>query len=121
VIPGPPDRPRLTLPAPRRIRHKVHFDRIQAEGRRLGNGFFGFTVRRSDGDGPRLGLAVSIKVAGGGVERNRIRRMIRESFRLIQHELPALDVVVSARARARGAESRELRSNLAELWAKLKQ
>jgi ribonuclease P protein component len=121
VIPGPPDRPRHTLPPQRRIRRKPQFDQIQAQGRRLGNGHFGLTVKPNACDAARIGLAVSIKVAGNGVERNRIRRVIRESFRLSQHELPALDLVVSARGRARGAESHELRTSLAELWAKLKQ
>ncbi len=121
MIPGPPDRPRYTLPARRRIRRKPQFDAIQAQGRRLGNGHFGMTIRVNDSDGPRLGMAVSIKVAGDGVERNRIRRVIRESFRLSQHELPALDVVVSARSRARGATGNELRASLAELWLRLKQ
>lgn len=120
MIPGPPDRPRYTLPAERRIRRKPQFDSIQAEGRRLGNGHFGVTARPNESDGPRLGLAVSIKVAGNGVERNRIRRVIRESFRLSQHELPALDLVVSARGRARGAAAAELRASLVELWSRLK-
>jgi ribonuclease P protein component len=121
VIPGPPDRPRLTLPPQRRIRRKPQFDQIKAEGRRMGNGHFGLTVKPNDSGGPRIGLAVSLKVAGNGVERNRIRRVIRESFRLRQHELPALDLVVSARGRVRGADSHELRTSLADLWGKLKQ
>jgi ribonuclease P protein component len=121
VIPGPPDRPRHTLPPQRRIRRKREFDQIKAEGRRMGNGHFGLTVKPCDSGGPRIGLAVSIKVAGNGVERNRIRRVIRESFRLRQHDLPAFDLVVSARGRARGADRRELRASLAELWSKLKQ
>ena len=115
------DRRRLTLPASRRIRSKRQFDQIRSEGRRLGNSYFGITVRPNGSEGPHLGLAVSIKVSGNGVERNRIRRLIRESFRLIQHELPAIDVVVGARGRVRGATGRDLRSSLAELWSKLKQ
>ena len=109
------------MPAQRRIRRKPQFDAIKAQGRRLGNGHFGMMVCANDSDGPRLGMAVSIKVAGDGVERNRIRRMIRESFRLSQHELPALDLVVSARSRAKGATGSELRASLGELWARLKQ
>jgi ribonuclease P protein component len=85
----------------------------------MGNGFFGVTARLNDLDRPRLGLAVASKTAGGSVERNRIRRIVRESFRLHQHELPAADIVVSARPRARGAASRELRAGIEELWRKV--
>lgn len=35
----------------------------------------------------RLGLSVSVRV-GGAVTRNRVKRMLRESFRLLQHDLP---------------------------------
>lgn len=87
----------------------------------MGNGFFAVTARLNDQDHPRLGLAVAVKTAGGSVERNRIRRIIRESFRLHQHELPAADIVVSARARARGAPGRELRASIDELWNKVRQ
>jgi ribonuclease P protein component len=49
---------------------------------------------------PRLGLAVSRRV-GGAAARNRIRRLLRESFRLLQHDLPSTgrgyDLVVSVR------------------------
>jgi ribonuclease P protein component len=46
---------------------------------------------------PRLGMSVSRKV-GTAVRRNRIRRLIRESFRLLQHDLPqGYDVVVVIR------------------------
>jgi len=112
---------RLTLPAQRRLRRKPDFEAVHARGRRMGNGFFAVTARFNDLDRPRLGLAVASKTAGGSVQRNRIRRVIRESFRLHQHELPAVDIVVSARTRARGAANRDLRVSIDELWGKVKE
>jgi ribonuclease P protein component len=107
---------RLTLPAQRRLRRKSDFDAAYARGARFGNGFFGVTAKSNDLAAPRLGLAVAVKVAGGGVARNRIRRIIRESFRLHQLQLPPVDLVVSARARVRQAQAAELRESLAALW-----
>jgi len=68
---------------------------------------------------PRLGMAVATKVAGNSVRRNRLRRIVRESFRLHQHALPPVDIVVSARARAREASAPELRASLEALWQKV--
>ena len=77
------------------------------------------TVKRNDMGAPRLGLAVAVRVAGGAVPRNRLRRIIRESFRLHQRELPAADLVVSARPAARAASATALRESLAALWKKV--
>jgi ribonuclease P protein component len=110
---------RLTLPARLRLRHKRDFNVAYARGRRMGDGFFSVTVMRNDVGAPRLGLAVAVKVAGGAVARNRLRRIIRESFRLHQHELPAADLVVSARTAARTADASALRESLAALWKKV--
>jgi ribonuclease P protein component len=112
-------RGRLTHPAQRRLRRKSDFEAAYARGRRFGNGFFAVTAIPNDIGGPRLGLAVSVKNAGSSVERNRIRRTIRESFRLHQHELPNVDLVVSARGRARDAAASELRASLVALWQKV--
>ena len=90
---------RLTLPARLRLRRKRDFDAAYARGRRVGDGFFAVTASMNDTGAPRLGLAVAVRIAGGAVGRNRIRRIIRESFRLHQRELPAVDLVVSARPR----------------------
>ncbi len=109
-------REQLTFPALKRLRRKSEFDAARARGRRFGNGFFAVTVISNDKSGPRLGLAVALRVTRTAVERNRIRRIIRESFRLHQHTLPAVDVVVSARANARGASAQTLRGSLAALW-----
>jgi ribonuclease P protein component len=110
---------RLTLPARKRLRRKSDFEAAYARGRRFGNGFFGVTAFWNDKGWPRLGLAVSVRTAGGGVERNRIRRIIRDSFRVHQHELPGVDLVISARNRARDAARAELHTSLVQLWKKV--
>ncbi len=117
---GTADR-RLRLPQGRRLRRKVDFEAAYARGKRSGSEYFTVIARGNPESGPRLGLAISTRIAGSSVQRNRLRRLIRESFRLSQHELPACDLVVSARPRVRGATARELRASLAAMWVKVKE
>ena len=117
---APADRARLTFPAARRVRRKWEFDQLYARGKRLGNNHFGITVQPNDLGLARLGLAVASKPFGGSVPRNRIRRLIRESFRLRQHDLPDVDLVVSARSAAKAASPAQLRASLEGLWDKVK-
>jgi len=65
---------------------------------------------------PRLGLAIATRTFGSAVARNRIKRLARESFRLNQHALPAVDVTVSARDAARLASASDLRASLDAHW-----
>jgi ribonuclease P protein component len=110
---------RLTLPARLRLRRKVDFGAAYARGRRMGDGFFAVTVTTNQSGVPRLGMAVAVRAAGSAVARNRIRRIIRESFRLHQHQMPAVDLVVSARAAAAAASGKALHASLASLWQKV--
>jgi ribonuclease P protein component len=64
----------------------------------------------------RLGVSVSRKTAARAVDRNRLRRQVRESFRYSQHALAGLDVVVLANAPARLAEHRALQESLTRHW-----
>ncbi len=68
----------------------------------------------------RLGMAVGLKATGSGVRRNRVRRLIRESFRLHQHELPAVDVFVTARNDVRAAPAPAINESLERLWRKIR-
>jgi len=65
-------------------------------------------------------MAVALRTVGGAVRRNRIRRVIRESFRLHQDALPPADIVVSARARTRAALNAEMFDSLDRLWDKIR-
>lgn len=68
---------------------------------------------------PRLGVTVSKKVSRLAVQRNRVKRMIRESFRLSQFSIPFMDIVVIAKPQCAMQESAELRQDLNKLWLKL--
>lgn len=110
---------RLRFGAELRLRSKLQFDAIYAGGKRIDDRFFGLRVKPNGLDHPRIGLAVAVKTAGSGVARNRVRRLIRESFRLAQHELPAVDIVVAAKFPARETPAATLRASLATLWQRV--
>ena len=75
---------------------------------------------RNEAGSARLGMAVSTRAAGNSVRRNRLRRLIRESFRMHRQELPAVDVLVTARPAAAQASNRAVFESLAGLWQRVK-
>jgi ribonuclease P protein component len=103
-----------------RLRRPAQFQAAYAQGRRFGNDLFTATVRIHDGDaGVRLGLSIAARSVGNSVSRNRLRRQIRESFRLQQQDLPPVDIVIGARNAARTASAKELRAALERLWKQI--
>ena len=68
---------------------------------------------------PRLGFVISKKNVRRAVNRNRVRRMMRESFRLHQHQLPDYDLVVLARKGIDQLEAAQLSALLSKSWKRL--
>jgi len=68
---------------------------------------------------PRLGLAISRKVAKSAVARNRLKRVVRESFRRHQQWLSGLDCVVMGRAGVAEQENAVLFAALERHWRRL--
>ena len=96
-----------------RLRRRQEFLAVQRRGKRRRGRYLIIIASHRNEPGPtRLGVTVSRKV-GPAVIRNRIKRLIREAFRLQQHRLPAtLDMVVVAKRNARNATYAEIEREL---------
>jgi ribonuclease P protein component len=70
---------------------------------------------------PRLGLAIAKKHVRRAVDRNRIKRLIRESFRHNQALLSGLDIVVLARKGVDNSTNETINSALNKHWKVLNQ
>ncbi|TCK03615.1 ribonuclease P protein component [Marinobacterium mangrovicola] len=68
---------------------------------------------------PRIGFVISKKNIRRAVKRNRVRRIIRESFRLHQHELPAVDIVILARRGLDTLDNPDLHRMIERSWSRL--
>lgn len=68
---------------------------------------------------PRLGLIVAKKNVRRAVDRNRIKRLARESFRLRQQRLPFYDIVLLTRRGSSQLVNKVLFEHLEQLWNRL--
>jgi len=67
----------------------------------------------------RIGLIVGKRSAKKAVSRNKIKRVIRESFRLHQNKLSGMDIVVIARKQCDKLSKQKLRESIDQLWKEL--
>ena len=107
----------MKMTAPLKENHL--FRRAYSRGKTAADSRLALYVRRNGQKSNRLGLTVSTKV-GCAVVRNRVRRRLREIYRLNEEALaPGCDVVVVARVRAASSGYHELEQSFLKLADKL--
>ena len=109
----------LRLPRTARLLRPGDFAALRAGAQRLSTRHFRLEYHANSTGTPRLGMAVSRRVSKHAVVRNRIRRLIRESYRLQRSQLPAFDLLLIARTSAAEQTNSILRADLQPLWHKL--
>jgi ribonuclease P protein component len=106
-----------------RLSRSAEFERVYRESRSHGNRYLVlYAFPREDAGGVRLGLTVPRQV-GGAVDRNRVKRLLREAFDAEAAGVPANhDVVIKARPDVRELAERDgleaVRGALVELLEK---
>jgi ribonuclease P protein component len=111
--------PTFTLGPNRRLRRTAEFKQLYAHGRRLGAEPFTAVVRPNQLGTARLGMSIAARNVRRAVQRNRVRRLIRESFRQRCDQLPALDIVVGVRSGVQAVTRARLRESIERLWQKI--
>ncbi len=100
-----------------RLKKKADFDKAHREGKAIKNELLVMVLFSRDdcGEGPRFGYSVSKKL-GGAVERNRIKRRLKEALRECEPlKEQAIDLVIIPRAKIKGKNYQEIKGALKSL------
>ncbi|MEE9444364.1 MAG: ribonuclease P protein component [Cocleimonas sp.] len=104
------------LPRDLKLLTAENFKTVFSKAERFGNYSFTVLARPNDMDHARLGLAISKKCAKRAVDRNRIKRLFRESFRLNQHKLPSVDIIAMCKPSAIKLTNHEMHEQIKKQW-----
>lgn len=101
---------------PHRLKKPWEFQRVYKKGKKYWNAYFVIYVCETQLPQPRLGITASKKV-GKSVLRNRVKRLIREAFRVLSPKLrPQHDIVVVGRTPAGQLTGQQAQGRLCELF-----
>ncbi len=93
-----------------------NYQNVFNQAQRFGNRSFTVLATENNLGHARLGLAISKKCAKRAVDRNRIKRLFRESFRSQQHILPCVDIVAMCKPSALSLDNKEIKAQIETQW-----
>ncbi|MBD3669603.1 MAG: ribonuclease P protein component [Gammaproteobacteria bacterium] len=103
----------------KRLLKPGEFKRVFQDAVRSGDSMLTVFAKPNSMEHARLGLAISKKHLKLAVDRNRVKRQIRESFRQNQTQLQGLDIVVMARAGIKSEPNLAIRQSLERHWQRI--
>ena len=107
------------FPRQSRLTCGAQYRGVFANAKRYADPYFTLLVGNTPVDQARLGLAVAKRAAPRAVDRNRLKRLIRETFRHQSATLPKSDVVVMVRPIACHTDSATLTASLNRQWQRI--
>jgi ribonuclease P protein component len=102
-----------------RLNKPADYTRVFDNALRSRDRYYTLLFRASEGDSARVGFAVAKKRISAANDRNRVRRLARESFRQHRHNLPVVDIIILAQSSAVAATNKELFASLEKHWRRL--
>jgi ribonuclease P protein component len=106
------------FPRAARLLNRAAFDEVFRAGQSAGSNFFRVLVTPAKGDQARLGITVPKRVVKFAHDRNRIKRLLREAFRLSRAQFPAIDLVILARGSIASADNPSLRQDITRILSR---
>lgn len=107
---------KLNFPRELRLLTPIHFKYVFQQPQRASAPEITILARENQFEHCRLGLTVAKKHLKKAHDRNRIKRLCRERFRLLQHDLPPYDFVIVAKAGIGKLNNATLIKTLDKLW-----
>jgi ribonuclease P protein component len=100
-----------------RLLNKADYNTVFTKPVKVSNSLFLIIIHKTSNPYSRLGLVISKKVDKRAVQRNRIKRIVRESFRNRKFEI-SCDYAVLARGKITSLNNTEIFESINQLWNK---
>lgn len=109
-----------SFPRQRRLVTKAEFKSIFDKSKKISQRYLVILYKPNQSGHARLGVIVAKRSVNSAVERHRIKRIARESFRHSQEQLKGIDIIIIARGQCDQLSNQKLREGIDSLWVKLK-
>ncbi|MET1218252.1 MAG: ribonuclease P protein component [Glaciecola sp.] len=110
-----------SFPRELRLLTPAHFSNVFADATAAPSKHVTLLAKKNTNKYPRLGITIAKNRVRKAHDRNRLKRIIRESFRQHQHFLPNIDIIVIGKSNLDTLSNQEFNDTLNKLWKKLKQ
>jgi len=109
----------LSFPRSHRLVNKAEYKSLFDKSNKVSQRCLLILFKPNQKSHARLGLVIGKRAVNSAVIRNRIKRILRESFRQNQEKLKGLDIIIIARQQCDKLSKQKLREGIDQLWEKL--